>query len=119
MEKALDKAVKLGPKRESGAPEHFLHLSFWRYLVRKPYYTSLWVPRLHKGFSGLEDPKSIGTFKELDSKFGRALKVRNHIAHYSMDWGFDAEVEIKNLLWLIKALDAKLVESALYLLSDT
>jgi hypothetical protein len=117
--KARGKAVKLRTTRKYSEPEHFLHLSFWRYLVRRPYYSSLWVPRLHKGFSGIENPKSFSTFKELDSRFGRALKVRNHVAHYSMGWECDVDDEIGNLLWLIKALDSELVTSALDFLADT
>lgn len=47
LEKAKFKALKFEGPRKSNRPEHFLHLSFWRYLVRSPYYSSLWVPKLH------------------------------------------------------------------------
>ena len=119
LAKAQGQAVKLRTTREYSEPEHFLHLSFWRYLIRRPYYSSLWVPTLHKGFSGFDNPKSLNTFKELDSRFGRALKVRNHVAHYSMGWQCDVDEEIRNLLWLIKALDPELVTGARALLADT
>lgn len=117
--KAQIKAAKLGVAQEYGQPEHFLHLSFWRYLIRRPYYTSLWVPKLHKGFSGLVNPKSFTTFKELDSRFGRALITRNHVAHYSIAWKCDVDEEILNLLWLIKALDLELYLSTLHLIAGT
>lgn len=119
LEKAKFKALKFEGPRKPNRPEHFLHLSFWRYLVRSPYYTSLWVPKLHKGFSGLVNPKSFTTFKELDSRFGRALLARNHIAHYSIAWKCDVDEEIQNLLWLIKALDLELYAGALRLIVDT
>ena len=43
---ARGKAVKLRTTRKYSEPEHFLHLSFWRYLVRRPYYSSLWIQDL-------------------------------------------------------------------------
>ena len=119
LAKAQSKAAKLRVTRAYSEPEHFLHLSFWRYLIRRPHYSSLWVPKLHKGFSGLENPKSFTTFKELDSRFGRALLARNHVAHYSIGWECDVEEEIQNLFWLIKALDLELHASALHLFADT
>jgi len=41
------------------------------------------------------------------------------VAHYSMGWKCDVDEEIRNLLWLIKALDLELVKSALHFLADT
>lgn len=119
LDKAKFKALKFEEIRKFNQPEHFLHLSFWRYLVRSPYYTSLWVPRLYKGFPGLVSPKSFATFKELDSRFGKALFARNHVAHYSNSWKCVVGEEIQNLLWLIKAIDLELYSNALRLLVDT
>lgn len=119
LERAKTKALIFERSGKPIRPEHFLPLSFWRHLVRRPFYSSLWVPKLHKGFSGLANPKSLATFKTLDARFGRALVARNHVAHYSIGWKCDVDEEIQNLLWLIKALDLELYASVLPLIADT
>lgn len=117
--KAKIKAFRFGGDWQFNRPENFLYLSFWRYLIRREYYSNLWLPTLHQGFPGLRNQKSLATFKELDLRFGKALIARNHVAHYSIHWKYNLEEEVLNLLWLIKAINLELYLSAIELIADT
>lgn len=116
---AIRKAEELGFDQTTSPLESFLPLSFWRYLVRQNNYGKLWVPILFEAFPNLRDPKRMPAFNELDRRLGFAVKVRNQIAHYEFRDGQDLNIPIRNLLWLLAAMDKELRIIGEELIADT
>lgn len=102
---AITKAEQSRMRRESISFEGYLPLSFWRYLVRRNSYGTLWVPILFEAFPNLPNPKHLSTFKELDRRLGHAVQARNQIAHFEFRGGQNLDIPIQNLLWLLGTLD--------------
>lgn len=56
IQKAKDRAARGGRQVTHGHVVAELNLGFWRYLVGRKYYTSLWVPSLRHAFPGVTAP---------------------------------------------------------------
>lgn len=116
---AIKKAEQSRLRRESIPFEGYLPLSFWRYLVTRNNYGTLWVPILFETFPNLSNSKRLSTFKELDRRLGHAVKARNQIAHFEFRDGQNLDISIQNLLWLLGTLDRGLRIIGERLIADT
>ena len=82
-------------------PEHYLPLSFWRYLLSSKNYGSLWLPTLYQLFPLLDSPKSFRNFKLIDKHMDSALRLRNNIAHYNLDAAKNMSFAQNKVKWLL------------------
>ena len=90
---------------ESEKLENYLPFSFWRYLLTKRNYTTLWLPTLHKAFPNIQNSLEFNTYKNLDHRMSRALKTRNSIAHYNEKRFSLLSEDEENILTLIRYLN--------------
>lgn len=71
---------RAGPTGSHGKVIAELTFGFWRYLVRRTYLTSLWIPALHRAFPGL-DTDARTSQRLVEDALQRLHFVRNRAAH--------------------------------------
>jgi hypothetical protein len=96
----LRKAINANGGEKSGS-EFFLPFSFWRYLFTKRHFNILWRPALFEVFPGIQDKKSVQSYKEVCDCMHRAYLIRNRVAHFDFRGAGRFEAEVAALIWLI------------------
>ncbi len=91
--------------------ERFLTLRFWRDIFKGKWYRNLWVPVLHKVFSGLENPLDSRSYGRVVHHLEEAVLIRNRIAHYDETEIKDYLREVEMMTWLVNSLGGLSSES--------
>ncbi len=108
--RAINQAKSQG-LRDNVSIESQLPLSFWRYLLISKHYSNLWLPTLHLVFPELETPKARNSFHSISEKMGKALDLRNRVAHYNFYRISIIDAEETNLRSIISVMGEELVET--------
>jgi hypothetical protein len=83
IQAARERATRSGKDPElAGKVVAELSFGFWRFLIAKRYYTSLWVPALHKAFPHHPDFPNPRRLRSVEDTIQRIHFLRNRIAHH-------------------------------------
>lgn len=104
LESARSRATQRGRSREvHGKVIAELSLGFWRYIVESRYYTSLWVPAIHRAFPG--GSKDVRRRRgEVARQMQQLQFVRNRAAHHEPIHRRDLDKDMRSaealMLWV-------------------
>jgi hypothetical protein len=103
VEKAISRRL-LANKNLSVSITEFLPLSFWRWILHRRHFTTLWVPHTHKILVNPLVTSDLGTLKSFERKLYLANQDRNVIAHYNTSLIKGLDKSLENVRWLQEAM---------------
>jgi hypothetical protein len=103
VEKAISRRL-LANKNLSVSITEFLPLSFWRWILHRRHFTTLWVPYTHKILVNPLVTLDLGTLKSFERKLYIANQDRNVIAHYNTSLIKGVDASLANVRWLQEAM---------------
>lgn len=105
IHKARQRAARAGRHVTHGHVVAELNLGFWRYLVSRRYYTSLWVPSRRYAFPGLSSPVDARR-RRVESDLEQLLFLRNRAAHHEPIHRRDLGADVDRAIALLADVDA-------------
>jgi hypothetical protein len=103
VEKAISRRL-LANKNLSVSITEFLPLTFWRWILHRRHFTTLWVPYTHKILVNPLVNLDLGTLKSFERKLYIANQDRNVIAHYNTSLIKGVDASLANVRWLQEAM---------------
>lgn len=104
IQKATQRAARVGRKPTHGRVVAELNLGPWRYLVSRRYYTALWVPSLRHAF-----PRTNATAdqhrRRVESDLEQLLYLRNRAAHHEPIHRRDLMSDLERAIALLECVD--------------
>ena len=102
--KAKDRAARGGRQVTHGHVVAELNLGFWRYLVSRRYYASLWVPNLRHAFPRTDAPADQHR-RRIESDLEQLLYLRNRAAHHEPIHRRDLMADLERAIALLACID--------------
>lgn len=104
IRKARERAARGARPVTHGHVVAELSLGFWRYLVSRRYYTSLWVPSLRHAFPFL-DGDAAKQRRRIESDLEQLLYLRNRAAHHEPIHRRDLRADLDRAIALLECID--------------
>ncbi|MDO5696736.1 MAG: hypothetical protein Q4G51_02060 [Dermatophilus congolensis] len=104
IRKARARASRGGRQATHGHVVAELSLGFWRYLVSRRYYTSLWVPGLRYAFPGMAG-QAEQQRRSIESDLQQLLFLRNRAAHHEPIHRRDLDADLARAIELLGCVD--------------
>lgn len=102
--KAKERAARGGRQVTHGHIVAELNLGFWRYLVSRRYYASLWVPNLRHAFPRTDAPANQHR-RRVESDLEQLLYLRNRAAHHEPIHRRDLMADLERAIALLACID--------------